>query len=181
MAPDKSIYFARYYRDHRPSILAKRRLRYRNDPEYREKMQEKARDRARLKAEERRKQQVSNTQQRADDLKNHSIDFEALGAQKLKHWPVGDFVTASVVAEALGVSRETLGNWIRGNMIPPPTISSTAGKHLFSIDYLSLVRDCRIESLAKGFANGEFGEFVLSRYESIRETEESMRNGGLDE
>ena len=180
MAPDKAIYFARYYKEHRPAILAKRRLRYKNDPEYRAKMQAKARDRVRRKADDRRKEKITKTQQKAQDLKSRAIDLDSLGSQKVKRWPVGDFVTTSVVAEALGVSLGTLGNWLRGKIIPPPTISSTAGKHLFSVEYLQLVRDCRIKSLAKGLMNGEFGEMANERYESIRDKEELMRRGGLD-
>jgi hypothetical protein len=180
MATDKSVYFAKYYKKNRPAILAKRRIRYKNDPEYRIKMQEKARERARLKAEERRKQKVVEIQQHADNLRQQKIDLDSLGSQKVKRWPVGDFVTASVVAEALDVSLGTLGNWIRGGIIPQPTISSTAGKHLFSVDYLSLVRECRIEALSQGLVNGEFGKLVNSRYASIKENEQSLRKGGLD-
>ena len=181
MAPDKSIYFAKYYKDHRPAILAKRRLRYKNDPEYRAKMQEKARDRARRKADERRKEKIAKIQQRAKDLQAHAVDLDSFGSQMVKHWPVGDFVTASVLAEALGVSLGTLGNWIRGKIVPPPTISTTAGKHMFSVEYLQLVRDCRIDALSKGLVNGEFGKMANERYESIRDKEELMRRGGLDE
>jgi len=180
MAMDKSIYFAKYYKKNRPAILAKRRIRYRNDPEYRIKMQEKARERARLKAEERRKQKVIEIKEHANELKHQEIDLDSLGSQKVKRWPVGDFVTASVVAQALDVSLGTLGNWIKGGIVPPPTISSTAGKHLFSVEYLSLVRECRIEALSRGLVNGDFGKMVNSRYDSIREKEQSLRKGGLD-
>jgi len=181
MPRDKSEYFAKYYEEHRPAILAKRRLRYKNDPEYRVRMQQKARDRARKKAAERRQTKLDSLKAHADDLRKKRLNLESLGPQKVKHWPVGDFVTASVVAQALNVSLGTLGNWIRGGTLPPPTVSSTAGKHLFSIDYLNLVRDCRIQALASGMINGDFSDLVKSKYEGIRSSEESLRRGGLDE
>ena len=181
MPRDKSEYFAKYYEEHRPAILAKRRLRYKNDPEYRKRMQQKARDRARKKAAERRKTKLDASRSYADDLRKKKLNLESLGPQKVKHWPVGDFVTASVVAQALDVSLGTLGNWIRGGTLPPPTVSSTAGKHLFSIEYLTLVRDCRIEALSAGMVNGEFSKLVKSKYETIRASEECLRRGGLDE
>lgn len=180
MPRDKSEYFARYYEDHRPAILAKRRLRYKNDPEYRARMQQKARDRARQKAVERRTTKLGESRAKADAIRKTRLDLTSLGPQKVKKWPVGDFVTASVVASALNVSLGTLGNWIRGGTLPPPTVSSTAGKHLFSLDYLSLVRDCRIEALGSGMINGDFSSLVKQRYESIRAAEESLRRGGLD-
>lgn len=177
MPKDKSVYFQKYYKENRPSILAKRRLRYQHDPEYKERMRAKARDRARRKADERRAQKAEENRRKSADLKNRQLNLESLGPQKVKRWPVGEFVTASVVASALNVSLGTLGNWIRGEVIPPPTISTTAGKHLFSFTYLHLVRDCRIEALAKGMVNGEFKEFVNEQYKAIRDTEEKLREG----
>lgn len=178
---DTASYFAKYYKNHRPVILAKRRLRYKNDPEYRAKMQEKARTRARQKADERRKEMLAKVQQKAVDLQNHPVDLNSFGSQKVKRWPVGEFVTASVMAGALGISLGTLGNWIKGDIIPSPTISSTAGKHLFSIEYLDLVRGCRIEALSAGGTNEDFRKLAAIRYETIRNNEELMRRGGLDE
>lgn len=177
MARDKSVYFAQYYDDNKPAILAKRRLRYRNDPEYRKRMQEKARERARRKADERRAAKIAKKQSHANKIEGMSIDLDKLGPQKVKRWPVGDFVTASVVAMSLDVSLGTLGNWIRSGTIPRPTISSTAGKHLFSFAYLDLVRSCRVEALRTGLVNGEFRDLVNAKYEAIREDEEKLRNG----
>jgi DNA-binding transcriptional regulator YiaG len=174
---DKSVYFAKYYKENRPAILAKRRLRYQHDPEYKARMQEKARERARKKAAERRAARAEENRKKALGLKKKPLDLDLLGPQKVKRWPVGDFVTASVVATALNVSLGTLGNWIRGGVVPPPTVSSTAGKHLFSLAYLNLVRDCRIEALAQGMVNGEFKHLVNERYETIRDTEERLRKG----
>jgi len=178
---DKSDYFAKYYKEHRPAILAKRRLRYKNDPEYRAKMQKKARDRARQKIGARRTETIANIQQKATDLKNQTIDLDSLGSQKVKRWPVGEFVTASVMAEALGVSLATLGNWVKSGIVPSPTVSSTAGKHLFSVEYLDLVRTCRIDVLAAGGANDDFRKLVTEKYKTIQGNEEFMRRGGLDE
>jgi len=177
---DKSAYFAQYYEDNRPAILAKRRLRYRNDPEYRHRMQQKARDRAREKAVEQRKTNLDDSRTHADDLRKKSLNLADFGPQKVKHWPVGDFVTASVVAQALNVSLGTLGNWIRGGTLPSPTVSSTAGKHLFSLSYLELVRECRIHALANGMSNDGFSEFVKSKYQEIVASEELLRNGGIE-
>ena len=177
---DKAAYFAQYYEDNRPAILAKRRLRYRNDPEYRTRMQQKARDRAREKAVEHRKIKLADARSYADDLRKRKLNLDDLGPQKVKHWPVGDFVTASVVAQALNVSLGTLGNWIRGGTLPPPTVSSTAGKHLFSLGYLELVRECRIHALANGMINGDFGDLVKSRYKEIVAAEDLLRRGGLE-
>jgi hypothetical protein len=143
-------------------------------------MQAKARERARRKAAERRKNKLTESAARADDLRKKKLDFNSLGPQKVKHWPVGDFVTASVVATALNVSLGTLGNWLRGGTLPAPTVSSTAGKHLFSLEYLDLVRDCRIKALSAGMMNGDFSALVNGRYEEIRESEERLRRGGLD-
>jgi len=75
------------------------------------------------------------------------------------------------------VSLGTLGNWIRGGTLPRPTVSSTAGKHLFSFAYLELVRQCRIEALKTGLVNGEFKDLVNTRYEEIRADEEKLREG----
>jgi len=178
---DKSTYFAEYYKSHRPIILAKRRLRYKNDPEYRVKMQEKARVRAQQKTNERNKEFLGKVQQKAIDLQNNPVNLDSFGSQKVKRLPVGEFVTASVMAEALGVSLGTLGNWVKGGIIPSPTISSTAGKHLFSIEYLDLIRACRIESLSIGGTNEDFRKLAADKYETIRGREELMRRGGLDE
>lgn len=178
---DKSAYFAKYYKNHRPAILAKRRLRYKNDSEYRAKMQEKARTRARQKADGRRKETLASVHQKAADLSKHIIDLDSLGSQKVKRWPVGEFVTASVMAEALGISLGTLGNWIKSKIVPSPTVSSTAGKHLFSIEYLDLVRTCRIEALSAGGNNNDFRELVTARYTAIQNNEEVMRRGDLNE
>jgi|APIni6443716594_1056825.scaffolds.fasta_scaffold00007_16 hypothetical protein len=177
MTADKSVYFAQYYNVNSPAILAKRRLRYKNDPEYRKKMQEKARERARRKADERRSDKIDQMKQYADQIQKHKVDLSGLGSQKVKRWPVGDFVTASVVADALDVSLGTLGNWIRGGVVPPPTVSSTAGKHLFSIQYLDLVRACRIEALRSGTSNGTFKSLMASKYAGIISTEKKLRNG----
>ena len=177
MSTDKSVYFAQYYDDNKPAILAKRRLRYRNDPEYRKKMQEKARERARRKADERRAAKIFKKQAHADKIENTSIDFTALGPQKVKRWPVGEFVTASVVAMSLDISLGTLGNWLRSKTLPQPTISSTAGKHLFSFAYLELIRSCRIHALRTGMSNVEFKTLVDMRYEEISANEERLRRG----
>jgi hypothetical protein len=177
MVKDKSAYFARYYKKHKPAILAKRRLRYANDPEHRTRMQEKARERARQKALERRKERIVEARKYAAELQSQKIDLHELGPQKVKRWPVGEFVTASVVATSLDISLGSLNNWLRSGTLPPPTVSSTSGKHLFSIQYLNLVRDTRIEALRSGMVNGAFGKLVNEKYQAIRDTEEKLRKG----
>lgn len=177
---NKTEYFAKYYEENRPAILAKRRIRYKNDPEYREKMREKARERARRKAEESKRERVEKSRSKAEDLRRKSLNLATFSPQQIKRWPVGDFVTSSVVSEALNVSVGTLGNWIRTGVLPPPTISSTAGKHMFSIEYLNMVRNCRIEALSSGLEN-KFEDLVKSKYADIKDSEDLMRRGGLVE
>jgi hypothetical protein len=61
--------------------------------------------------------------------------------------------------------------------LPPPTISSTAGRNLFSTAYLNLIRDLRIQALDRGLRNGDFGKMVSDAYETIRVQEERIRSG----
>jgi len=177
MVGNTSSYFARYYEKNRAAILAKRRLRYQNDEGYRERMRGKARERAQNKAKEQRVEKAERDHRFAQELQERDLQLDELGPQKVKHWPVGEFVTSSVICTALDISIGTLSNWLRVGILPPPTVSSTAGKHLFSMQYLELVRDCRIESLQKSMENGAFGRLVNNQYKKIKAKEEKLRRG----
>lgn len=100
---NEAKYFHRWYEANKEGFNARRRMRYRSDPEYRDKLVERQRE-ARAK------------HPRPSQAKDYSI--RVVGGSKKKVFRIG------YVVEAIGRSEMTIRNWERKGIIPKPSVVS---------------------------------------------------------
>lgn len=120
-------YWDDYWKDNKDKILMKRRRRYREDPEYANKVRERA---------------------RAARLKSKSNPSASTAAGKKKNWrPLtvthnGQQYTChyiSTMAEKVGRTTQTIDMWLRCGAMPPTPFVSDAGHRLFTDGMISSV------------------------------------------
>lgn len=129
----ESDYAKQYYKKNKQKIAARKRARYRLDPEYREKVKEQARCRSRkLIAQNPRGRTTYN---RGDQI----------------------FYSFSHVVSAIGRHSQTVTNYIRRGIIPDSGYSLSNGRRYYTqqqLDILSRVfseheKGCSLETVAK--------------------------------
>ena len=123
MSEEGSSYFSKYYAENKKEISEKKKRRYQEDPEYREKIKARARARKKMLAEERKKQ------------KQHEVDREnpiwfriEFGDSEI---PVRMY-TIGQLAKRLGRKTQTIRVWERKGIMPEATYRSSAKDRLYT-------------------------------------------------
>ena len=136
-------YYKDWYEKNRGDLLARRRAKYRSDPEYAEKCKENARD-YRKRAKKTERKEGPQTRERKPVL----VD---VGGQQRKGWSVGH------LAKRINRSVPTSNHWAKHGLLPETPIRSDGGARLYT--------DAMI--MAVGEAVGRRGQ-VSRRDESFR-------------
>jgi len=122
MAAD-AAYFAKYYAEHREKMLEKKKARYRDDPDYRARIQENSRARKRALAEEKKKLGINKKK------KEKPIWFRVqVGDEEV---PVRMY-TAGQLARRLGRKTQTVRVWEKRGIIPEAIYRSTSKDRLYT-------------------------------------------------
>ena len=133
-ARSRSEYYRTYYEDHRTDLSEKRRDRYQNDPEYREKAKEDARRyRQRKKAEREQLRAEGKLPPARPKGPRKPIEVEVNGSKALAH-------TITVAADRIGRSVDTLNHWSKVGLLPATPIRSQRGDRLFTDGMILVVR-----------------------------------------
>ena len=116
-------YFARWYKKNKESVLAERRRKYHEDPEYREKVMAQARE------SKKRRQEKNRVEREKNKHKEKPLWFKIpYGRQEI---PVRMF-TAGQLAKRLGRKTQTIRMWERGEVIPEAIYRSRARDRLYT-------------------------------------------------
>lgn len=158
---DQSVYFAAWYAKNRGSVAARRKKRYRTDPEYRESVH--ARNAA-----------YRERQRGGKPPTAHWARAEAKTARKtgrrllprLLRLRGEDVVcyTNGVLLDAIRITLATLVVWHDKGIIPPPTSRDTMGRRWYSVEYIACLADCVRAAREGGWSNAQFTEAVAAAF-----------------
>lgn len=130
MTDKGSSYFAKYYAENKEKILSRRRQRYKEDPEYREKIMARAREAKRKLLAKRKVERAKNKD------KNQPTRFRIqYGDEEI---PV-DMYTTGQVAKKLGRTTQTIRIWEKNGLIPEALYRTTAHDRLYTELQLTLL------------------------------------------
>lgn len=130
MTEEGSSYFAKYYADNKDKILSRRRERYKEDPEYREKIKARAREAKRKLLAKRREERAKNK----DKITPIWFQIQYGG----KEIPVKMYTTGQV-AKKLGRTTQTIRIWEKNGLIPEATYRTAAHDRLYTELQLNLL------------------------------------------
>lgn len=125
-------YYREYYRKHREELAAKRRRRYADDPEYRERVRTRAVESFRRKRDEKLKAQGGVPKPARSRGFNRPRVMEQDGKSILLHG-VGIF------ADHVGVSVQSITSWEQEKIAPPPTVIDEMNRRWYSDAHINLI------------------------------------------
>jgi hypothetical protein len=152
-------YWERYWRENKDKILAKRRARYANDPEYREAIKERSRKRWR---EELRK--GGRTKGKKPGKRYLRPKVVSIRGEDVLVYGIGEF------ADLIGYTVATLKNWERLGVLPPATAVDGHGRRWYSKAFIEWFDGVIDAFRDKGWELETFKEAVEVEYErALRE------------
>lgn len=150
-APDKNTdptYFQQWYEENGADLNQSRRDRYKNDPEYREKILAQNREARKKRSEEKlaqkratRKSTKTNQTQSYKAVVRPMTDKRTGKEVKTRMYTIG------AVAKALGCSVQALRMWEKKEVIKGPSLLESKGVRLYTASRIDEIRDTL---LAKG-------------------------------
>jgi len=169
MTEEGPSYNARYYSENREALLEKKRTRYQEDPEYRERILTAARERKRILSEERKKEKALNKG------KEKPLWFSLeIGGEEI---PVKMF-TSGQLSKRLGRKSQTVRVWEKRGLIPEAIYRSAAKDRLYTEFQVNLILQ------AYDRAEEEFGEKAVTHrisstsfFGAVRKIWEDYPNG----
>jgi len=132
-------YQKKYYSEHRRELSKKRKLRYRENAEYRDKIRERALGRYKKKREELEQERLKTGWTAKTRGYNRPRVMQIHGKDVLLHSP-GEF------ADRMGVSVQTLGMWEERAILPAPTVKDERGRRWYERGYMG-----RVASIVREF------------------------------
>lgn len=158
-------YNRRYYKRHKDRINERRKQRYHNDPEYRERIKENMRKhRARKKMRDRK----LGRRKGMAAPKHIKVNMPSGDSVTVKMWYVG------ASAEHIGVQPDTVRRWIYDRVIPDVHYRTDAGYRLFTDDQVRIMKEIYSEVSAEGRPDLE--EFSARVMEAFDELEYGVEN-----
>ena len=130
----RSLYYSTYYSERRETLSERRKRRYRDDPEYREKAKANAREyRQKKKAEREQLRAAGKLPPARPRGPRKPVDVK-VGGKKLPAY------TITVAAERVGRSVDTLNHWSKVGLLPATPIRSRRGDRLFTDGMILIVK-----------------------------------------
>jgi DNA-binding transcriptional MerR regulator len=127
-----STYFAEYYAENKEIISARRRQRYAEDPEYRERCKAQSREAKKRLAERRRKERAKNKDKDSGKPTWYKILYDG------REIPVKMFSTGQL-AKKLGRKAQTMRIWERKGIIPESMYRTASQDRLYTAFQVRLI------------------------------------------
>ena len=156
-------YWTRYYRENKEKILAKKRERYQNDPQYREGIKERAR--ARWRDELRKGGREKGLKKDKRYLRPKIVQID--GKDVVVH-SIGEF------ADRIGYTIATLKNWETLGVLPRATAVDDNGRRWYSEKFMVWF-DSTIECF-----RGEEWELDTFMDKVLSEHKEALKSGAVE-
>lgn len=118
-------YWERYWRENKGAILAKRRKKYANDPEYREAIKERSRRRWREELKKGGREKGKKPEKRYLRPK-----IVVIRGHEVRVYGIGE------LADLIGYTVATLKNWEKLGVLPPATAVDGHGRRWFSVAFI---------------------------------------------
>jgi|11BtaG_2_1085332.scaffolds.fasta_scaffold05988_3 hypothetical protein len=153
-------------------IKQERKLRYANDPEYREMI---ARSRKRQKERQKKASEMS-IQPRGNIIQNRKIkkfkvEHDSLGSC------VAEFLSVGQTAAKLGIKVPTIRKWEREGYIPPALYRTKGGHRLYTRDQVSSLQEAFTERKQMLASQNRKWSLEESFYLDIKRRWDSLPNG----
>ena len=132
---DRSDYFAAYYEVNKEKLAEKRRNRYQNDPEYRERIKEAARERRRRAREEREQLKVEGRlppPKYKGGIGNPATVL--LGDKMVPAYSI------TILADRVGKPLYVVQYWARRGLLPQTPFRSNSGSRLYTQQMINAVK-----------------------------------------
>ncbi|MBF0553209.1 MAG: hypothetical protein HQK96_01485 [Nitrospirae bacterium] len=129
MSGNSTEYNRKYAKEHRATILRKRKERYWTDPMYRETMVKRTSTRRILQRVDRPRLPISSLDKEVSRL-------IIIGEKEFKVYNKAAF------ARVLGVTRPTIDNWHRWGVLPIPKDVDALGRFWYREEYINIVDEC---------------------------------------
>lgn len=135
----RNEYMRDYYAENKKRILARRKLRYANDPEYKKKLTEQRR-RTRQRKRILDKKDLSR-KEFGDTIRDKGKPMKIYNNQRT-HYAIVRMFTVGRVADIVGIKRTHIYNWIHGERLPEANYVMKNGWRLFTEYEVQVVQDC---------------------------------------
>ena len=147
MTEEGSSYHAKYYAENKSKLLAAKKKRYEEDPEYREKIKARAREAKRRQVEERRKEREKNKGKEIPTYFKVMLGDNEISVR---------MYTAGQLAKRLGRKTQTMRVWERKGIIPEALYRNASKDRLYT--------ELQVRLIVKAYdrAEREFGEVAVS-------------------
>lgn len=141
MGNEPTTYFQEWYRDNGDLLNKSRRERYRDDPDYREKVLEQNREARRRRRKqtlkERREQRAASTTKPSQAWKSVNVELKGENGDKV----VTKMFTIGAVARALDCSVQALRLWEKKGIIPETEYRYSKGDRLYTKEQIEMYRE----------------------------------------
>jgi len=135
VARDRSDYYRSYYEENKDRLSDKRRDRYQNDPEYRERAKEAARVyRAKKKMERDKLIAEGKIEPVNRSGPRKPVEVQINGRPSLAY-------TITTVAQEVGRSVDALNNWAKSGIFPVTPLRSGGGDRLYTTAMILVLKD----------------------------------------
>jgi len=135
---ERDQYMRNYYTENRERILARRRIRYANDPEYKRKLTEQRR---RTRQRKRLLEKRDVRKELGDTIRDKGKPMKIYNNQRT-HYAIVRMFTVGRVADLIGIKRTHIYNWIHANRLPEANYVMKNGWRLFTEYEVHIIKDC---------------------------------------
>ena len=134
----RNEYMRNYYAENRERILARRKVRYANDPEYKRKLTEQRR---RTRQRKRILEKRDVRKELGDTIRDKGKPMKIYNNQRT-HYAIVRMFTVGRVADIIGIKRTHIYNWIHGERLPEANYVMKNGWRLFTEYEVQVIQDC---------------------------------------
>lgn len=135
---ERNQYMRNYYAENRERILARRKVRYANDPEYKRKLTEQRR---RTRQRKRILEKRDVRKELGDTIRDKGKPMKIYNNQRT-HYAIVRMFTVGRVADIIGIKRTHIYNWIHGERLPEANYVMKNGWRLFTEYEVQVIQDC---------------------------------------
>lgn len=135
---ERNEYMRNYYAENRERILARRKIRYANDPEYKRKLTEQRR---RTRQRKRILEKRDVRKELGDTIRDKGKPMKIYNNQRT-HYAIVRMFTVGRVADIIGIKRTHIYNWIHGERLPEANYVMKNGWRLFTEYEVQVIQDC---------------------------------------
>lgn len=161
-AKARSEYFAQYYEVNRESLSQKRKEKYENDPEYRERAKQAAKRRRKRLKKEREELRAKGLLPSSDRRTGPREPVEVLiGDSRMLAY------TITVAAQKVGRSPDTLNYWAKKGLLPQTPVRSPRGERLYTDGMILIIKSAVMKRGEVSAKDGMFRQEILEGWRQL--------------